>query len=62
MNNFRLTGLPPDLPETGSDVVRWSQAVQLVQDSEIKCLKKTGGMVEAIPEYSGEQRQIFRMY
>jgi len=46
MNNFRLIGLPPDLPEIGSDAVSWSQAVQLVKDSEIKCVKKTGGMVD----------------
>jgi len=46
MNNFRLTGLPPGLPEIGNDAVSWSQAVQLVKDSEIKCVKKTGGMVE----------------
>jgi len=46
MNYFRLTGLPPGLTEVGSDAVSRSQAVQLVKDSEIKCVKKTGGMVE----------------
>jgi len=46
MNNSRLTGLPPGLPDIGSDALRWSQAVQLVKDSGIKCVKKTAGMVE----------------
>ena len=32
MNNFRLS-----LPQTGSDAVSWSRAVQLVKDSEINC-------------------------
>jgi len=41
MNNFRLTGLPPGLPEVGSDAVSWSQPVRLVRDSEINCVKKT---------------------
>jgi len=36
INNFRLTGLPQGLPEIGSDAANWSQAVQLVKDSEIK--------------------------
>jgi len=43
MNNLRLPGLPPSLPKTGSDAVSWSRAVQLVKDSEMKCVKKTGG-------------------
>ena len=45
MNNFRLTGLPPGVPEVGSDAVGWSQAVQLVKDSEINCVKKTGDII-----------------
>jgi len=46
MNNFRLTGQPPGVPEIGSDAVSWSQAVHLVKDSEIKRVKKTGGTAE----------------
>jgi len=45
MNNFRLTGLLPVLPEVGSDAVSWSQAVQLVRDSEINCVKKSGDIM-----------------
>jgi len=45
MNNFRLTGLPPGLPEIGSDAVSCSQAVRLVRDSEINCVKKTGDIM-----------------
>jgi len=45
MNNFRLTGLPPSLRKIGSDAVSWSQAVRLVRDSEINCVKKTGDIM-----------------
>ena len=37
----KTSGLPPGVPEVGSDAVGWSQAVQLVKDSEINCVKKT---------------------
>ena len=41
MNNFRLTGLPSKLhPESGSEAISWSQAVQLVRDSEKECASK----------------------
>ena len=45
MKNFRLTGLPPGLPEVGRDAVSWSQAVQLVSDSERNCVKKSGDII-----------------
>jgi len=45
MNNFRLAGLSPGLPEIGSDAVSRSQAVWLVRDSEINCVKKTGDIM-----------------
>jgi len=45
MNNFRLTGLPPGLPDMGSDAVSWSQALRLVRDSEINCAKKIGDIM-----------------
>jgi len=45
MKNVRLTGLPPGLPEVGSDAVSWSQAVQLVRDTEINCVKKNGDIM-----------------
>ena len=38
MNNFRLTGLPTTVPETGSGAVSWAHAVQLVRDSERDCV------------------------
>jgi len=37
MNNFRLKGLSNMHPESGSKAVSWSQAVQLVRDSETEC-------------------------
>jgi len=40
MNNFRLTGLPSSVPQIGSEAVSWSQAVQLVRDSEKECASK----------------------
>ena len=36
---------PPGVPEVGSDAVGWSQAVQLVKDSEINCVKKSGDIM-----------------
>jgi len=45
MNNFRLTGLPSTVPQTGSDAVSWSRAVQLVRESSINCVKKTGDIM-----------------
>jgi len=45
MNNFRLSGLHPGLPEIGSDAVSLSQAVRLVRDSEVNCVKKTGDIM-----------------
>jgi len=45
MNNFRLTGLPSTVPQTGSDAVSWSRAVQLVRESSINYVKKTGDIM-----------------
>jgi len=45
MKNFRLTGLPPGLPEVGSDAVSWSHTVRLVRDTEINCVKKSGDIM-----------------
>ena len=40
MNNFRLTGQPPSLPQRGNDAVSWSQVTRLVRVSEVNCVKK----------------------
>ena len=45
MNNFRLTGLHPGLPEVSSDAVGWSQTDQLVKDCEINFVKKSGDIM-----------------
>ena len=45
MNNNRLTGLPPGIPQTSNDAVSWFRAVQLVRDSERNCVKKTGDIM-----------------
>ena len=44
MNGYRLTGLSSNLPETDSDAVSWSRAVQLVRDSEQELQKTTQEM------------------
>ena len=46
MGGYRLTGLPSSIPESNSDAVSWSRAVQLVRDSERDCVRKTGGVIE----------------
>ena len=64
MNNFRLTGLPTSLPQTGSDAVSWTRAVQLVRDSEENCVKKSGDIMSGnlILSADGDRDRIFRMY
>ena len=45
MNNNRLTGLLSGKPQTGSDVVSWSQAVLLTNDVKADYVKKKGDLM-----------------
>ena len=67
MNNFRLTGLPSTAhPESGSEAISWSQAIQLVRDAETECASKVEKNRRRHDRQSSierrRRRQNFRMY